>query len=83
MPFELWNSWRDSNIKWWNVAENNGKKMVLVLTLGKTTFRVKEVDTVCAHGVSVNFYCGWREKNTERKKATKKEMQLQANNTVK
>ena len=33
MPFELWNTWRDSNINCWNAAGNNGKEMAVVLTV--------------------------------------------------
>lgn len=32
MPFELWNTWRDSNINCSNAGENNGSKVVLVVT---------------------------------------------------
>lgn len=27
MPFELWNTWRDSNINCWNAAGNNGNEI--------------------------------------------------------
>lgn len=38
MPFELWNTWKDSNINCWNAAGNNGKEMVTMLTVEKTIF---------------------------------------------
>ena len=65
MPFELWNTWRDSNINWWNAAENNGKEMVLFADGWENDFW----GWIPCTGVSIKLRCAPFSKKRKKKKA--------------
>lgn len=58
MPFELWNTWKDSNINRWYARENNGKGNGASPTTEKIRYFGLKRDEYqfYTHGVSIKFH---------------------------